>query len=141
MRMRTAMSPADTGRKLAKTLTVCNLEAVAPFWDPLMAFLGWRRADDGIGAVVYEGRSAAVLFTSGEVWDQAHNEVQRSNAFAHLAFDVAGYDELASLARSLDARAAVPSYGPRRVFERGRWLWALGFRDPNGLDVEVRCPA
>lgn len=121
-----------------KEFVVADLEVAARFWDPLMAFLGWRRADDGIGAVVYEGGSAAVVFTSGEVWDRAVNEEHRVNAFAHLAFDLRTREELESLAASLEEHTTTPVFGPRPVIADGRPLAVMDFQDPNGLDVEVR---
>lgn len=123
-----------------KEFVVADPAATARFWDPLMRFLGWRRADDGIGAVVYEGGSAAIIFTSGDAWDRAANDLQRVSAFAHAAFDVRDPDELACLARSLERRAATVVDGPRPALVDGRWLHVLGFRDPDGLEIEVRCP-
>lgn len=120
---------------------VSDLAAAERFWAPLMAFLGWTRADDGIGALVFEGGSSAVMFTAGEVWDQAANELHRVTPFAHLAFGVHSLDELHSLAASLQTRAGTDTRGPRPVRENDAWLYTLSFRDPNGLDVEVRCPA
>ncbi len=120
---------------------VADLAAAARFWDALMAFLGWRRVDDGIGALVYEGGNAAVIFTSGESWDQAQNEAQRVSPFAHLAFELQTADELHSLRESLCRRAGFAVGEPQHVLEGGSWRRTFTCRDPNGLDVEVRCPA
>ncbi len=133
-----ADAPAQTE---VREFVVTDLTAAERFWVPLMAFLGWERADDGIGALLFEGGRTAVLFSAGEVWDQAANELHRVTPFAHLAFGVHSLDELHSLAGSLETRAGVHTRGPRPIREGDRWLYALTFRDPNGLDVEVRCPA
>lgn len=120
---------------------VADLAEAARFWNPLMGFLGWTRTDDGIGALVYEGGNTAVVFVTGDAWDQAVNERRRVNPFAHLAFDLHSHEELASLRASLARRADTEVGTLRRVLDGERWVWTLDVRDPSGLDVEVRCPA
>lgn len=124
-----------------REFVVADLAAAAHFWDFLMAFLGWRRVDDGMGAIVYTGGSTAVIFSSGTEWDQAQNDAQRVSAFAHLAFDLQTDEELTSLRASLCRRAGIRVSEPQHVLDGEAWRRAFMFRDPNGLDVEVRCPA
>ena len=130
-------SAADTR---AKEFVLEDLSAVARFWDPLMAYLGWTRADDGIGAVVYENGRSAIIFTSGHRWDMVLNDAQRVSPFAHLVFDLQSVEELIALAASLRCQTGVEIVGPRTLMEGERWQWSVSFGDPNGLDIEVRCP-
>lgn len=125
-------------------LTVSNLERSRVFYDRVLGFLGYARADDhengtdwdwqGGGASAAPFHSIGILLARGEGAGRDHDRY--SPGLHHLAWTADGREDVDRLhallleigATILDPPADYPRYGPD--------YYAIFFADPDGLKLE-----
>lgn len=115
------------------TLRVPDLEAADAFFDPFLSFLGYHRAIDAPGMVIWEdGESGCTI----GLWP-AEDDTGKSPArgIDHVAFSAgsrARVDECYELLRRLPARILHPP----THFDAPR-CYAVFFQSPDGTLIEV----
>lgn len=124
-------------------LTVSDLARSRPFYDSVLGFLGYARADDHENGTDWDWQgegpfhSLGILLARGDNVGRAHDRY--SPGLHHLAWtasDPADVDRLHALllemgAMVLDPPAYYPQYGPD--------YYAVFFADPDGLKLEFVC--
>ena len=130
-------------------ITVKDLDVAAPFYDRMMAILGFD-VDRKVSATIEEHELRVVEYLHPEfsfaissprsafVEDTVHR--RKPGALHHLAFRADSREEVDRLHRELKGIGAEIVGGPKLWPEHGPNYYAVFFKDPGGIKYEIVHP-
>jgi catechol 2,3-dioxygenase-like lactoylglutathione lyase family enzyme len=111
------------------TLRVSDLERSASFYDSVLAPLGWRRQEDGAGAIGWGLIKSAEFFIIAD-------ESQRPG-FGIVSFPAKSIPAVKASAESGEANGGELVAAPGSAPAHGPGNYSARLRDPDGYEVEI----
>lgn len=117
-------------------LTVKDPRASAPFYDAVLGYMGYRRADESAQGIDWAARPGGHYLSIGLVPARSGTHDRYTPGLHHVAWHAESREDVDRFhaflqelgAEILDAPAAYPEYGPD--------YYAVFFADPDGLKLE-----
>ncbi len=118
-------------------LTVRDLGVSVAFYDPVMAFLGYRRSETRDDYVEWDGPAGWFILrpARASAAERAHD--RWAPGLHHLAWRAASRAEVDALAERLKDLGAAIESGPADQPDYGEGYYAVFFLDPDGIKLEL----
>lgn len=116
------------------SLTVGDLETAERFYDPLLAFLGYRLTDRQAGHMEWTGPGGWLILRPARN-PSAHDRYARG--LHHLAWNADSRAQVDALHDLLIALGATVLDGPAEFPQHGDGYYAVFFEDPDGIKLEL----